>query len=184
MLKLCCILLYSTNRKLQKTIHWVKYTLATSCPKLGTRTDKYIVEKQIKLRFTRHHGQPDPKVLLLRISLFGDVRPWRLAYRYECLGRGCYINLKQSLSSNPPEYGDSKLFTNSNFMLFCTASIQKKNQEKPQNLASIIAGLRMKSNYVVTSNLLKTKYKSQTLCSRQCVLVGFIPLLKRMTRSH
>ena len=65
MLKLCCILSHSTNLKLQKTIHWVKYTLATSCTKLGTHTAKYIVEKQIKLRFTRHHGQPDPKLLLI-----------------------------------------------------------------------------------------------------------------------
>jgi hypothetical protein len=112
------------------------------------------------------------------------MTPWRLAYRYECLGRGCYINLQQSLSSNFPEYGDSKLFRNSNFILFYMASIQKKNQKKLQNLASIIAGLRMKTNYVVTSNPLKTKYKSQTLCSGQCVLVGFIPLLERMTRSH
>lgn len=85
-----------------------------------------------------------------------------------------------TLLEHPPEYGDSKLFTNSNFILFYMASIQKK----PQNLASIIAVLRMKTNYVVTSSPLKTKYKSQTLCSRQCVRVGYKPLLKRMTRSH
>lgn len=146
--------------------------MATSCTKLGTHTAKYMVEKQTKLRLTRHHGQPDPKVLLFMISLFGDMTPWRLAYGYECLGRGCYINLQQSLSSNPLEYGDSKLFINSNFILFYTASIQKKNQKKLQNLASIIAGLRMKTNYVVTPNPLKTKYKSQTLCSRQVCTCG------------
>jgi hypothetical protein len=143
--------------------------LATSCTKLGTRT-RYIVEKQIKLRFTGHHDQPGPKVLLLGIPVFGDMTPSRLAYMYECLGGGCYINLQQSLSLNPPEYGDSKLFTNSNFVLFYTASTQKKNQKKPQNLPSIIVGLSTKTNYVVTSNPLKDQMQvpdtlQQTVCT-------------------
>ena len=71
----------------------------------------------------------------------------------------------------------SCLQTVTNFIPVCTASTQKKNQKKQQTLARIIAGLRKKTNYVVTFKPLKTKRKPQSLCSRQCVRMGFKPLL-------
>ena len=64
-------------------------------------------------------------------------------FRRRLLHKSSAVTLLES-----PWNGDSKLFTNSNFILFYTSSTQKKNQKKPQNLASIIAGLRMKTNYV------------------------------------
>ena len=77
MLLLCCILLYSTNRKLPKTIYWVKYTLATSCTKLGTRSARYIVEKKTdKTKIYQAPRPARPKGIIIedfRIRLYDAV---------------------------------------------------------------------------------------------------------------